>query len=110
MVDSSHINCDEDGDVMKRKYYIDNIRWIFILVLIPFHAAMAWNGWEGNYIWFEPCKPLSAFVIFVDPPYMATLFVLAGMFHFEDIYLLWFLPCAGGSYFFYRRSLARKSF
>lgn len=79
MVDSSHINCDEDGDVMKRKYYIDNIRWIFILVLIPFHAAMAWNGWEGNYIWFEPCKPLSAFVIFVDPPYMATLFVLAGM-------------------------------
>ena len=43
---------------------------------------------------------------------MHVLFVsvLAGMFHFEDIYLLWFLPCAGVSYFFYRRSLARKSF
>lgn len=64
---------------MDRKYYIDNIRWIFILLLIPFHAAMTWNCWESNYIWLEPCKPLCAFVIFLAPFYMPTLFVLAGM-------------------------------
>lgn len=33
-----------------RKYYIDNLRWASILLLVPFHSAMAWNSWgEGNY-------------------------------------------------------------
>ena len=64
---------------MKRQYYVDNLRWIWILLLIPFHAAMAWNTWEGNYIWFCPNKPLSTFVIMVCPFYMPLLFVLAGM-------------------------------
>ena len=64
---------------MKRKYYIDNIRWLFILLLIPFHAAMAYNTWESNYIWIEENKLLSSFVIFISPYYMPTLFVLAGM-------------------------------
>ena len=64
---------------MKRQYYVDNLRWIWILLLIPFHTAMAWNTWEGNYIWFCPNKPLSTFVIMVCPFYMPLLFVLAGM-------------------------------
>lgn len=64
---------------MKRQYYVDNLRWMWILLLIPFHAAMAWNTWEGNYIWFCPNKPLSTFVIMVCPFYMPLLFVLAGM-------------------------------
>lgn len=64
----------------ERKYYIDNLRWACILLLIPFHAAMAWNCWgEGNYIWFQNHKGLSAFVILISPWYMPLLFVLAGM-------------------------------
>lgn len=63
-----------------RKYYIDNLRWACILLLIPFHAAMAWNCWgEGNYIWFSASKGLSAFIILISPWYMPLLFVLAGM-------------------------------
>lgn len=64
----------------ERKYYVDNLRWACILLLIPFHAAMAWNCWgEGNYIWFQDNKGLSAFIILISPWYMPLLFVLAGM-------------------------------
>ena len=31
--------------ITTRKHYIDNLRWIMILMLIPYHAAMAWNTW-----------------------------------------------------------------
>ena len=37
-----------------RKHYIDNLRWIILLMLIPYHTAMAWNTWgEPNYVFFE---------------------------------------------------------
>lgn len=63
-----------------RKYYIDNLRWACILLLIPFHTAMAWNSWgEGNYIWFHESRILSSFIISISPWYMALLFVLAGV-------------------------------
>ncbi len=63
----------------QRKYEIDNLRWICILLLIPFHGAMAWNTWEGNYIWFEENKVLSSLIIFITPWYMPLMFVLAGI-------------------------------
>ncbi len=63
-----------------RKYYIDNLRWLCIVLLLPFHAAMAWNSWgEGNYIYYEPNRILSTFIIMVSQWYMPLLFVLAGM-------------------------------
>ncbi|MEO5593225.1 MAG: DUF2157 domain-containing protein [Chitinophagaceae bacterium] len=43
---------------------------------------------------------------------MHILFIslLAGMFVFENIYLLWFLPLTGVTYYFYKESLRTKSF
>ena len=43
---------------------------------------------------------------------MNILFIacLAGMFHFDNLYLLWILPLAGTVYYFYKRSLATSSF
>lgn len=43
---------------------------------------------------------------------MNILFIacLAGMFHFEDLYMLWLLPLAGGIIYFYRKALADASF
>ncbi|MEO6254917.1 MAG: DUF2157 domain-containing protein [Ferruginibacter sp.] len=35
---------------------------------------------------------------------------LAGMFHFDAIYLLWFLVLCGISYFFYRKAIRGRSF
>ena len=63
-----------------RKHYIDNLRWIVILLLIPYHAAMAWNTWgENNYIVFGSDKVLSSFIVFCSPFFMPLLFLLAGM-------------------------------
>ena len=64
----------------ERKYYIDNLRWFCILLLIPFHSAMAWNCWgEGNYIWLYENKILSSLITIISPWFMPLLFVLAGM-------------------------------
>lgn len=63
-----------------RKYYIDNLRAIIILLLIPYHAAMAWNVWgEPNYIFFEGNKIISSIVVFLSPYSMPLLFLIAGM-------------------------------
>ncbi len=64
---------------MERKYYIDNVRWICILLLIPYHAAMCWNVWgETNYLFFGENIILSTFIWLISPWYMPLLMVLAG--------------------------------
>ncbi len=66
--------------MIERKHYIDNLRWLLILFLIPYHAAMAWNCWgEDNYIWFGANKILSSMIVFTSPWFMPLLFVLAGI-------------------------------
>ncbi|MBQ8122004.1 MAG: acyltransferase [Ruminococcus sp.] len=63
-----------------RKHYIDNLRWLAILLLIPYHAAMAWNVWEEpNYVFFHGSKVLSSLIVFFSPYYMPLLFLLAGI-------------------------------
>lgn len=63
-----------------RKHYIDNLRWMILLILIPYHTAMAWNFWkEPNYIYFYGSKYISSFIVFFSPFFMPILFVLAGI-------------------------------
>lgn len=66
---------------MDRKYYIDNLRWLLILLLFPFHAAQIWNGGEysGFYIWSHTNNALYLFSTIVYPWYMTFLFTIAGM-------------------------------
>jgi peptidoglycan/LPS O-acetylase OafA/YrhL len=60
--------------------YIDNLRWICVFLLIPYHAAMSYNIWgEDFYIIFEPNKPISAIVLFCSPWIMPLMFLLAGV-------------------------------
>jgi len=64
----------------ERRHYIDNLRWMILLVLVPYHAAMAWNVWgEPNYINFEGNRLISSIVVFFSPYFMPLLFVLAGI-------------------------------
>lgn len=64
----------------ERQHYIDNLRFFCTAMLIPYHAAMAWNCWgEGNYIILGSSKIFSSFIVAVSPWYMTLLFVLAGM-------------------------------
>ena len=63
-----------------RKHYIDNLRSIAILILIPYHAAMAWNTWgEPNYMMLGSSRILSSFIVAFSPFLMPLLFLLAGM-------------------------------
>ena len=63
-----------------RKHYIDNLRWIILLILIPYHTAQAWNVWgEPNYIIFEGNRLISSITVFFSPYFMPLLFVLAGI-------------------------------
>lgn len=65
---------------MERKHYIDNLRWLCILLLIPFHCAMAYNSWgEGNYIILGSDRILSSFLGAIWPWFMPLLFLLAGI-------------------------------
>lgn len=67
-------------DYSMRKHYIDNLRWIILLILIPYYAAMAWNTWgEPNYIYFEGNRFISSIIVFFSPYFMPLLFVLAGV-------------------------------
>ena len=63
-----------------RKQFIDNLRWMTVFLLIPYHAAQAFNTWgELNFICFAPNKVLSSFIVFFSPFFMPLLFLLAGM-------------------------------
>ena len=63
-----------------RKHYIDNIRCLIIFLLIPYHAAQAFNTWgELNYYLFYPDKAISSFIVFCSPFYMPVMFLLAGI-------------------------------
>lgn len=65
---------------MTRKRYIDNLRTFCVLLLVPYHAAMAFNNWgERNYILLGSSDTLSAFVMAVSPWLMSLMFLLAGM-------------------------------
>jgi len=66
---------------MERKYYIDNLRWLAILLLFPFHALQIWNGGEysGFYIWAHTDTVMYALSTAIYPWFMTLLFTIAGM-------------------------------
>lgn len=68
------------GDLTRRIYYIDNLRWMTVSLLILFHAAVAYNTWnEANYIFFEAVRPIASVVTFISPWFMPLMFLLAGV-------------------------------
>lgn len=63
-----------------RKYYIDNLRWISILMLIPYHTCMIYNNWNENfYVKSYGISVLSGFIQICAPWFMPLLFVMAGI-------------------------------
>jgi len=66
---------------MARKYYIDNLRWLAILLLFPFHALQIWGGGEyrGFYIWSHTNMVMYVLSTAIYPWYMTLLFAIAGI-------------------------------
>lgn len=66
---------------MVRLHYLDNLRWICILVLFPFHTAFIFcAGWYGYYV-TSPYSSAAAhaLTVAVEPWIMPLLFCIAGM-------------------------------
>jgi peptidoglycan/LPS O-acetylase OafA/YrhL len=66
---------------MARLHYLDNLRWMSILVLFPFHAAFVFcAGWYGYYI-SSPSSSTAAhcLTVAIEPWIMPLLFCIAGM-------------------------------
>lgn len=63
-----------------RKHYLDNLKWMILLILIPFHTAQAYNVWgEPNYVFIDGNRIISGIIVFFSPFFMPLLFVIAGI-------------------------------
>lgn len=64
----------------KRKYFIDNLRILSILILFPFHGAMCFlsEGYSAYYIYGGELSGLKYLELAVYPWWMSLLFALAG--------------------------------
>lgn len=63
-----------------RKYFIDNLRWMSILLLFPYHTAMIFNNFGENfYVKSEGIPLISGFIQICYVWFMPLLFVIAGI-------------------------------
>ena len=70
-------------EVFMRKYYIDNIRWITVVIVVIYHVLYMYNA-EGilgglGKITSLSSQPYDIFMYFVYPWFMPLLFIVAGI-------------------------------
>lgn len=64
----------------KRKYYLDYLRIISIVLLFPVHTLMVWNDYgQKFYVWGGDNRVLSSLIILINPWFMPIFFVIVGM-------------------------------
>ena len=73
-------NKSKGGIIMRRKY-LDNIRWVTILIVIIYHVIYMFNGVTtyGVIGPFSEDQPQDIFLYIVYPWFMFLLFVVSGM-------------------------------
>ena len=66
---------------MKRKTFLDNIRWATVVLVLIYHAFYYFNaqGVLGGFSPFSPVQYQDAILYFVYPWFMVLLFVVAGI-------------------------------
>lgn len=63
-----------------RRNYVDNIRWMVLVLLIPYHTCFAFNSYGGFYCVNARGIPALDWVVFAMRPwFMPVLFLIAGM-------------------------------
>jgi surface polysaccharide O-acyltransferase-like enzyme len=63
-----------------RKCFVDNLRWLCVLLLIPYHTAMIYNGFGENfYVKGASVPVLNDFILICSPWFMPLLFAVAGI-------------------------------
>ena len=73
-------NKSKGGIIMRRKY-LDNIRWVTILIVIIYHVIYMFNGVTTYGVLgpFSEDQPQDVFLYIVYPWFMFLLFVVSGM-------------------------------
>lgn len=70
----------KDLRCLLRKHFIDNIRWIFVLWLLPYHTFMVYNTFgESFYIKGADIQATTNFITATWPWFMPLLFLIAGV-------------------------------
>ena len=68
------------GGLSMRKYFIDNLRWLCVLLLFPYHAFMVYNTFgESFYVKGADIPATTYFIMAAWPWFMPLLFLLAGV-------------------------------
>lgn len=63
-----------------RKYDIDNLRFLSVLLLFPFHTCMIYNNFGENFYVKGPgLRLFNDFILLTSPWFMPLLFVIAGI-------------------------------
>ena len=63
-----------------RKHFIDNLRWLCILMLFPYHIFRIYNSFmEAFYVEGQDVILTTGFIVATSPWFMPLLFVLAGI-------------------------------
>lgn len=62
-----------------RKYYLDNLRWLIILVLFPYHVLLIYSSIGYYYFNVANSAIANAFILSFAPWFMQLLFTIAGI-------------------------------
>lgn len=62
-----------------RKYYLDNLRWLIILILFPYHVLIIYSGIGSYYFHVTNLAAANAFILTFAPWFMQLLFAIAGI-------------------------------
>lgn len=62
-----------------RKYYLDNLRWLIILILFPYHVLLIYSNIGSYYFNVANSVVANAFILSFAPWFMQLLFTIAGI-------------------------------
>ncbi|MCC7550151.1 MAG: acyltransferase family protein [Methanobacterium sp.] len=62
-----------------RKYYLDNLRWLIILILFPYHVLLIYSSIGSYYFHVANSVIANAFILTFAPWFMQLLFTVAGI-------------------------------
>ncbi len=68
-----------------RKYFMDNLRWLIILILFPYHTLIIYSGIGSYYFHVTNNIFANAFLLTFAPWFMQLLFVIAGIATFYSL-------------------------
>ncbi|HIH62207.1 MAG TPA: acyltransferase family protein [Methanobacteriales archaeon] len=62
-----------------RKYYLDNLRWLIILLLFPYHVLLIYSNIGSYYFHAANSVIANTFILSLAPWFMQLLFTIAGI-------------------------------